>query len=161
MYVAALHGHLDVCKVLYENGAQNDVRKRTSSWTPFLVAATHGHQEVVRWLVLHGALCSDNNSEDVDRSRVVWRNQDVVNSCDDLVKWAEEVTQSHSAVVTFLGGTLPPSPSADKRRMIQCLSGHPGVRKHIFDFVGLEVTKGKHLRILRNVVKAFPFFIKR
>ena len=32
------------------------------------------------------------------------------------------------------------------------LGGHPGIRKHIGDFVGLEVTKGKHLRILLRVV---------
>ena len=46
-------------------------------------------------------------------------------------------------------------------RTLQCLSGHPGVRKHIGDFVGLEVTKGKHLRILRNVVDVLPSLIER
>ena len=163
MYVAALRGHLEVCKLLYENGAKNDVRRRNGqSWTPFLVAATHRQTQVVRWLVLHGALCSDNSSEDIDGSLFEWRNQDVVNSCDDLVKWADKVTQSHSALITFLGGALPPAPNQKQSRMLQCLSGHPGVRKHIGDFVGLEVTKGKHLRILRNVVKALPSFtIKR
>jgi hypothetical protein len=40
-------------------------------------------------------------------------------------------------------------------------SGHPGVRKHIGNFVGLEVTKAKQLRILRNVVDVLPSFIWR
>ena len=46
-------------------------------------------------------------------------------------------------------------------RTLQCLSGYPGVRKHIGDFVGLEVTKGKHLRILRNEVDVLPSLIER
>ena len=162
MYVAALRGHLDLCKVLYENGAQNDVRRMNrDSLTPFFVASIYGHQAVLRWLVLHGALCADNNSEDVDRRRVVWINEDMIDSCDGLVKWAEKVTQTHDALITFLGGTLPPAPDADHRCMLQCLSGHPGVRKHISNFVGLEVTTGKHLRILQSVKEVLPALMKR
>ena len=171
LFAAAMKGHLDVCKVLYGNGAQNDVRRKTISFqkrynlTPFIVASTHGHDQVVRWLVLHGALCANNNSEYVEVGRVhgeVRRamEDEGLRSCESLVAWAEEVTQSHSAVVTFLGGTLPPAPNNDQSCTLQCFSGHPGVRKHIADFVGLEVTKGKHLRILQNVRMVLPFFIK-
>ena len=73
-----------------------------------------------------------------------------------LVEWAKEATQTHSAVVTFLGGTLPPAPDTDQSGILQYLSGHPGVRQHIGDFVGLKVTKRKQLRILRNVVDTLP-----
>jgi hypothetical protein len=60
----------------------------------------------------------------------------------------------------FLLGTLPPAPDKDQScALLQCLSGHPGVRKHIGDFVGLEITKGKQLRILRQVVDVLPSFI--
>ena len=83
----------------------------------------------------------------------------MVRWCELLVEWAEEVTQSHSALVTFLGGTLPPAPDKDQSRALQCLSGYPGVRKHIGNFVGLEVTKRKQLRILRSVVDVLPSFI--
>ena len=90
---------------------------------------------------------------------IPWRNGRVSRSCERLVEWAEEITQTQSALVTFLVGTLPPEPGKDQTRSIQCLSGHPGVRKHISDFVGLEVTKQKHLRILRNVAEVMPSFI--
>ena len=178
LYAAASRGHLEVCKLLYENGAQNGVRKMIADhWTPFKVAANLGRTQIIRWLVLHGALCADNKSEDVEAERIhlagsrnvsaPWESRvrrNVLRSCNDLVAWAKEVTQTHSAVVTFLGGTLPPAPAstdADQRCILKCLSGHPGVRKHIFDFVGLEVTKGKHLRILRSVVEVLPSFIER
>ena len=179
LYAAASRGHLEVCKLLYENGAQNGVRKMIADhWTPFKVAANLGRTQIIRWLVLHGALCADNKSEDVEAERIhlagsrnvsaPWESRvrrNVLRSCNGLVAWAKEVTQTHSAVVTFLGGTLPPAPAsstdADQRCILKCLSGHPGVRKHIFDFVGLEVTKGKHLRILRSVVEVLPSFIER
>ena len=175
MYLATEVGHLDVCEILYENGAQNDVRRDDdgNGWTPFAVAIENSRgggygqsllDEVVRWLVLHGALSDDNNSEDVEVERVVREVQGAKNSwqqhglrsCERLIEWSKQVTQTHSAVVTFLGGTLPPAPDEDQSRTIQCLNGHPGVREHICDFVGLEVTKRKHLRILRSLIDVMP-----
>ena len=81
MLLANQNGHLDVCKLLFENGAQNDVRRANKdNSTPFFAAAkfstNFGHDQVLRWLTLHGALCADNNSEDVcvARARIteVW-----------------------------------------------------------------------------------------
>ena len=172
MLSAATQGHLDVCKVLYANGAHNDVRKTSNynehlpeNWTPFFAASYNEHVEVVRWLVLHGALCADNESEVIEGERIDFLhrspNKSLGRSRDALVAWAEEVTQSHSAFITFLGGTLPPAPDEDHRCMLQCLSGHPGVRKHIGDYFGLEITKRKHLRILRSVVEVLPSYIER
>ena len=60
----------------------------------------------------------------------------------------------------FLLGTLPPAPDKDQSCTLQCLSGHAGVRKHIGDFVGLEITKGKQLRILRSLKEQLPYFIR-
>jgi len=34
-------------------------------------------------------------------------------SCERLVEWAKEVTRSHSAVITFLYGSLPPASRAE------------------------------------------------
>ena len=63
MYSAAEGGHLDVCKLLYDNGAKNDVRRDDGyGWNPFHVAIRNKHNEVVRWLVLQGALCADSTS---------------------------------------------------------------------------------------------------
>ena len=92
MYQAAQNGHLDVCKVLYENGAENDVRRtntrrvrrtiitRRNYLTPFRAASINGHDQVARWLVLHGALCADSNSEDVDVERILKEVQEARNS---------------------------------------------------------------------------------
>jgi hypothetical protein len=162
MYATAHWGHLDICKVLYANGAQNDVRRgnpAADGWTPFHAAACHGYDELIRWFVLQGALCADGNSEEIEEDRVSFealRYDSVRSSWQRLVEWAKEVTQTHSSVVAFLCGALPPAPDENQSRTLQCLSGHPGVRKHIGDFVGLEVTKGKQLRILRQVVDVLP-----
>ena len=169
MYEAAEEGHLDICKLLYENGAQNHVRRCIEDgWASIHAAANKGHDELVRWFVLQGALCADANSEEIDEDYIYPEDHDTVSSdrkrmassYKRLVEWAEMVVQTHSAVVMFLGGTLPPAPDTVQSRTLQCLSGHPGVRKHIGDYVGMEVTKGKHLRILRNVVNVLPSFIK-
>ena len=169
MAIAARRGHLEVCKFLHANGASHDIWKEgTGNWTPFHSAAFHGHDELVRWLVLQGALCADGSSEEIetDRDHLVYpelcfgNESKFSSSCELLVEWAEEVTQSHSSVMIFLLGMLPPAPNKTQSRIIQDLSGHPGVRKHIGDFVGLEVTKGKHLRILRKVVDVVPSLMR-
>ena len=162
MYMAAAHDHIDVCKLLYENGAQNDICKKTGyNLTPFCIASICGYNQVVRWLVLNGALCADNNSEDVEVGRIILHNEGVVNSCNALVEWAAEVIQSHFALITFLGGALPPEPGEGQCRTLQCLSGHPGVRKHIADFVGIKITRRKHLRILQSLVEVLPPYINQ
>ena len=175
MYAAALEGHLEVCKFLHANGASRDIWEKTpAGWTPFNVAVHNGHDELVRWLVLQGALCANDSSEEIEERRIFPNfcygnistifardvRVDISHKCKLLVGWAEEVTQSHSALVMFLLGTLPPAPDTVQSRALQCLSGHPGVRKNIGDFVGLEVTKGKQLRILRQVVDVLPSFIE-
>ena len=73
-----------------------------------------------------------------------------------LVEWSKDVLQTHSAVVTFLFGTLPCTSERNRGCILQCLSGHPGIRKHIADCIGLEFTKAKELRILRSVVEVLP-----
>ena len=162
MYAAAGRGHLDICKILCANGWRNDIWKEDlSGWTPFHIAAYKGHDELVRWFVLQGALCADANSEEVQGDRIPrMLHPEDARACERLVEWAKEVTESHSSLMMFLLGALPPAPGKNQSRTLQCLSGHPGVRKHIGNFVGLEVTKAKQLRILRNVVEVLPSLIR-
>ena len=119
--------------------------------------------------MLQGVLCTDASSEEIDedciypkdwgRVEVSGNRKRMASSYKRLVEWAKEVTQTHLSVVVFLVGTLPPAPDKEQSRTLQCLSGHPGVRNHIGDFAGMEVTTRKHLRILRNVVGGFAAFL--
>ena len=74
-------------------------------------------------------------------------------ACRRLVDWSKYVLQARSSMVTFLLGTLSPTPEKDRGCILQYLSGHPGIQKQIGNFVGLEVTKAKHFCVLRSVVK--------
>ena len=160
MEIVALKGHVDIGKLLYANGAQDHVRLvNTDGWTPFLYAAHREFDDFARWLVLHGALCHDDSSDEVDGDLIHglnrWADEETYPACRRLVDWSKDVLQAHSSMVTFLLGTLPPTPEKDRGCILQCLSGHPGIRKNIADFVGLEVTKAKQLCILRSVVRCF------
>ena len=103
MYAMAEAGSLDVCKLLYANGAKNDVRGADDEWwTPFHVAAIHNRGDVLRWLTLHGALCADSSSESVEgysiypetfreRSVGAWsqqRKEKISSSCQRLIECA-------------------------------------------------------------------------
>ena len=167
MYAATRGGHLEVCKFLHANGASDDIRKKTAvGWSPFHEAVRFDHDELVRWLVLQGALCANGSSEEIEEDNIypaALFPGDVMTfsrACVRLIEWAEEVTESHSALVMFLLGALPPAPDKKQSRTLQCLNGHPGIREHIGEFVGLEITKARQLRILRQVVDVLPSFIK-
>ena len=158
LYAAAYGGHLNVCKFLFANGAKSEIRRANKcGFTPLATAALNEHHALIRWLVLGGALCANDISEKVEENRFYPEEQskfysNVFSSARErLVEWAEEVTQSHASIITFLHGALPPTPGKDGRCILQHLGGHPGIRKHICCFVGQEVTKKKHLHILRQV----------
>lgn len=162
MHAAAIKGRFDLGKLLYANGAKDHVRlKNKYSWTPFLYTALYGYDDFVKWLVLHGALCRDDNSDEVDGDLIHYgrtgsANDRIYAACRRLVDWSRDVLQEHSSMVTFLLGTLPLIPDSGRTCILESLNGHPGIRKLIGDFVGLEVTKAKQLRILRSVVKVLP-----
>ena len=133
-----------------------------------IVEFGHVKHTVVRWLVLKGALCPYESSEDIEWQRFYPRDEKSRNynsyhfhfTREKLEEWSERVTQPHASIITFLHGALPPTPRTDGRCILQCLSGHPGIRKNICGFVGRqEVTKKKHLHILRQV--ALPPLVGR
>ena len=165
MLAAAYGGHLDVCKFLFANGAKSNIRRESADgWTPLAYAALNEDHEIVRWLVLEGALCIDDGSEISEGGRFYPKSEWSLNvyferldrSRERLVEWAEEVTQTHASIITFLHGTRPPPSGTDGRSNLEWLSVHPGIRKHICDFVGQEVTKKRHLHILRQLKTTLP-----
>ena len=165
MYVAANKGYLDICKFLYFHGAKDDIRRvNRSGMTPFLTAAGNWHDEVLQWLVLNGALCADDNSEVIEAARLEQNIRprhyyvpNIYHSLTKLLEWAEEVIQDHASLLMFLCGTLPSSAtSSGHSRILQNLSGHLGVRKHIAAFVRIECVTTKHLRMLHQLVEVLP-----
>jgi ankyrin repeat protein len=54
LMMAAYHGHLAICRLLIDKGAQVEAKVR-GGWTPLLCAAHRGLGEIVRLLCDHGA----------------------------------------------------------------------------------------------------------
>ena len=54
LMTAALHGHGNVCKFLYQNGATLD-HQDDDKFTALICAANKGHTELVKWMVVTGA----------------------------------------------------------------------------------------------------------
>jgi ankyrin repeat protein len=54
LMIAANSGHLDICRLLIDKGAQVKA-KDSNGWTPLHCAARLGHVEIVRLLCDHGA----------------------------------------------------------------------------------------------------------
>eukprot|EP00438_Fugacium_kawagutii_P034508 Skav213798 [mRNA] locus=scaffold1987:258807:262950:- [translate_table: standard] len=55
MTLAALGGHLDMCKWLLEIGAADMKERDSCQWTPLHAASAEGHTELVDWLLKQGA----------------------------------------------------------------------------------------------------------
>ena len=175
MYAAVLGGHLDVCKWLCEYGARGDIRKTNASFsTPLYIsmirasgrvgigpAERERFREICRWLILNEALCPRDNgfiSDDLLEEAF----SGAYSHRDYWVRWAEDAVQTHDGLMTFLMGTyLRVIPKEKHKTMnhcaLSCLSGHPGIRKHIADMLG--VVRGRDLRIMRELRRKLSKFI--
>lgn len=63
LHVAALHGHLEICKVLLDHGVRNNVLLRTSKgnlMTPLDSAVYRGHRDCAKLIQMHGGLASQH-----------------------------------------------------------------------------------------------------
>ena len=54
LMTAALHGHLNVCKFLFQNGALIN-HQDDDKFTALMFAASNGYTELVKWLLCNGA----------------------------------------------------------------------------------------------------------
>ena len=164
MYAAASVKSLDICMFLCSYGGRSGISGGDlKCWTPLAVAAIQGNDELVRWLVMEGALCADDSSVAIDEDRFYPKSKisrhhfttTISRTRERLVEWAEKVTRTHASIIMFLHGALPPTPGTVERCDLRCFSGHPGIRKNICGFVGRqEVTKVRHLNILQQVKAA-------
>lgn len=174
-----MKGDVKMCRYLIHSGASTTKTVGKKFDSPLQVAARFGCLDVCKLLVLCGALCPDDATARVAEESIhqphtsganvyatceqlVHGTEDRVSAANTfktlqrLVEWSKDVLQTHSMVVTFLLGTLPCTSERNQGCILQCLSGHPGIWKHIADCIGLEVTKAKELRILRSVVEVLP-----
>lgn len=55
LHGAAMHGHVQICRLLLEQGADPDVQTDPQGYAPMHSAAWGGHLRVVRMLMQHGA----------------------------------------------------------------------------------------------------------
>ena len=129
MYGAAVRGKFEACRWLYERGAANDIKRRTSNDTsPLSVAFTFcRRQDLGRWLILNGALCKDDDSGELDLGLVKKDLNDCEECIDErqtLLEWANELQQDREAFFVFLMGILfhpKYSPSALRKLLSQRL----------------------------------------
>ena len=123
MYTAAIGGHLDICKWLYDHGAEEDIGRRSTDnywrnaghYSPLQAAGPS--QACCRWFILKGVLSLDDKPGVVDPERMrrdirpEYNDYDIIYDVrPQLLEWAKETVQTHSGFMTFLLGTLPVAP---------------------------------------------------
>ena len=169
MFGAALWGHLDVCKWLFQHGAARDVTRRNANGngvTPLSVSFNEwpGNRNMSRWLILNGALCKDDDSGEIGveiikqdlrmGTRYSWR----VKERKLLLEWANDLHRARTSFLLFLSGALSaPKHACITRRNVspvQILGGKTGVLELISDYVGF--VRGREARIIRQLTQMLP-----
>ena len=168
MLSAAQHGHLDICKWLFEYGgdAKDHINKEAkgSGFTPLSISCVNeGQNETGRWLLRNGggqhlsahAICLfglETNSNHL----VVWMRENIqLHDTFILFLWgATTITTSSSSSLSEPsdGGTrkckrqrkIHPEP----KRSLQILDGHPGIMELIGEYTGF--IRGKEFRMLQE-----------
>ena len=177
MYLAAVHGRIEVCKWLCDHGAARDVKRRTVSPIgtdrPLLVTFDRPEfRNVSRWLILRGAMCKDFQSGELDidvikmdlRGDMYFYHQaDLRKRIEErklLLDWANDLHQARTSFLLFLSGTLsPPNHAGSTRRSLspldlRNLSGQAGILQSIGDYVG--IVRGREARIIRQLTELLP-----
>ena len=141
MYETVLGGHLQTCKWLHAHGASDDIKtmpetspayKQHHGLTCLNVAFKNGQREMIRWLLLNGALCKDNTPGELDLRAM---RRDLIDDASfwhlhfveerkSLLEWVTDLHQARTSFLTFLMGTLSPaeySPSSLRKVLLKKL----------------------------------------
>ena len=172
MWLAALHGKMEVCKWLISHGAAKDVKRRTRNRhdsSPLSATfVTSFRRDLSRWLILNGALCKDDNSGEFDFEIM---KRDLVPKLFPrrrgrermtLLEWANDLHQPRTSFLLFLSGALSaPQHAYHTRRAspLKILSGKSGVMELIGDYVGF--VRGREARIIRQLTEMLPNLIQQ
>ena len=170
MYMAAVNGHVEVCKWLWDHGAVQDVKRRTVPRTFRPLRVTFSRPErrnVSRWLILRGAMCKDFQSGELD---IDVMKEDLAGCMhaghsttkrlveELLLEWANNLHEARTSFLLFLSGTLSPPNHADATRQtsspLGLLSGKAGVLQSIGDYFGFVC--GREARIIRQLTELLP-----
>ena len=121
MYAAARGGKVGACKWLFDHGAALDIKRRCRSefagnFRPLQAASTFNNDtELIRWLILNGALYKDSNAGALDINLLTEDLRESSLSRVELLAWANEERQCRNDFAVFLQGTLHvPMPSPQK-----------------------------------------------
>lgn len=150
MGVAASHCHLQICKFLFVNGAQEDINKEnqygdTSLSMSFcnFEASPLPKLELSCWILLNGGgRLLSGNAVRVFRSTY---------GSDHLFWWVEKRIVFHHSFLMFIGGAGKQRTEQQKRGHqipLQLIGCQPGIMQLIGEYSG--VTFGKHLRLLNE-----------
>ena len=174
MYMAAMNGHIEACKWLFEHGAAKDIKRRTIA---IFVASTRrnvsrdlmcSYRNLSSWLILNGALCKDDDSGDLDVETAwqdlgeayAWRG---VQERKALLEWANDLHRPRTSFLLFLSGALCAPKHAYRTRRnsspAKVLSGKSGVMELIGNYVGF--IRGREARIIRQLTELLPNLIQQ
>ncbi|CAB9509388.1 Ankyrin Repeat Protein [Seminavis robusta] len=184
MYAAAFRGNLDVCKWLFENGAQEEVRTANSDGhSPLSVCwGTRNKERIAmrNWLLMNGAIQDeDGNIHETTlrslRPRYKKAKRRGSTTCKEgkwvydhphVLSWSQDVLKSRSNFQLFLLGTYDKNRSASaltaqtELSPVQRIGGCQGVLKCIAEFVGV-VCSSNDLKIHRRLVELLPLIMDK
>ena len=175
MYMAVMHGRMEICEWLWDHGAAQDVKRMTisriGSYRPLHdTFCRPERRNVSRWLILRGALCKDDDSGELNSDvakkdlggNLPFRDQSDISKCIEerglLLEWANDLHQARTSFLLFLSGALSrPNHAYSTRRSsspLRNLSGKAGVLQSIGDYVG--IVRGREARIIRQLTELLP-----
>ena len=181
-------GQLHVCKWLFEHGAAEDIKRPTRvtrevihvdvkrPLTRAFRFLSKSKRNSIRWLILNGALCKDDNSGDLDVEKMKvdldsnFYPRRVRRERAALLKWATDLHRARYSFLLFLSGALtaplPTQPAGSPLRTVsplQCFGGFPGVLELIGDYAGHRqcnswrydagFVRGREARIVRQLTE--------
>lgn len=127
-----------------------------------------GTQEAAQWLLLHGAIPSDDEGQlnELALKNIFHLNTyvpgEALSQRKVFLRWAEDACFTHNAFFAFLLGSTHvqrrPERSLHTITACSCLSGYDGIRKRIAGYVG--VITGRKLRTVRGVIKPLKESLK-
>ena len=186
MLMAAISRRTEACKWLFAHGAAEDVKRRSreepNGRSPLRTAFCNSPiGSLSRWLILNGALCTDDGSGELDPEAITqdlvvplepWNSKHRNQGRKALLEWATDLHGARTSFLLFLSGALPPPHHTGIRKlldMMRCacsigqvvqplhlLVGKPGVLELVGDYVG--VVRGREARIIRQLTEVLPVF---